>query len=135
LSGGDCAICCTGLALLVPLCSALVWVLMQVTCRGPRPPADLSAAVLIGAVLSAAVSLPLAWPLRASAYDLQLLSLLGVVNWPFLRDGGGRRPGARRPKPRCWANWKSSSVWLDLAGHAEAPPRRCWVAACWCWAH
>ncbi|MCO5977944.1 DMT family transporter [Ideonella oryzae] len=70
----------TGLALLVPLCSALVWVLMQVNARrATERQQDLSAAVLIGAVLSAAVSLPLAWPLQASAHDMQLLSLLGVV--------------------------------------------------------
>lgn len=69
----------TALALLVPVCSALVWVMMQVNARRGAAQQDLSAAVLIGAVLSAAVSLPLAWPLQASGHDMRLLSLLGVV--------------------------------------------------------
>lgn len=34
--------------------------------------------MLIGAVISAAVTLPLAWPLQASAHDLGLLATLGV---------------------------------------------------------
>jgi len=34
---------------------------------------------LIGALLSALSSLPLAWPLQASNHDLSLLALLGVV--------------------------------------------------------
>ncbi len=36
-------------------------------------------AVLIGALLSALLTLPLAWPLVASTHDLALLALLGVV--------------------------------------------------------
>ena len=36
-------------------------------------------AVLIGALLSAAITLPVAWPLSATAHDLSLLGLLGVV--------------------------------------------------------
>ena len=36
-------------------------------------------AVLIGALLSAAATLPLAWPLATSTHDLGLLALLGVV--------------------------------------------------------
>lgn len=39
---------------------------------------DMLPAVLIGAVLSAVVTLPLALPLKASAHDLGLLALLGV---------------------------------------------------------
>jgi drug/metabolite transporter (DMT)-like permease len=35
-------------------------------------------AVLIGAVISAAVTLPLAWPLQASLHDIGWLGLLGV---------------------------------------------------------
>src|SRR6185369_3875820 len=42
-------------------------------------PLDMLGAVLIGAVLSALVSLPLAWPFQASGRDLSLLALLGVV--------------------------------------------------------
>jgi drug/metabolite transporter (DMT)-like permease len=40
---------------------------------------DMLPAVLIGAVLSALATLPLAYPLQASAHDLGLLALLGVV--------------------------------------------------------
>ena len=36
-------------------------------------------AVLIGALLSALFSLPLAWPLQASGHDLALLALLGSM--------------------------------------------------------
>jgi drug/metabolite transporter (DMT)-like permease len=36
-------------------------------------------AVLLGALISAAVTLPLAWPLQASRRDLGLLALLGCV--------------------------------------------------------
>ena len=43
------------------------------------PPPDMLPAVLIGAVLSAGVTLPLAWPLTASVHDISLLALLGVV--------------------------------------------------------
>jgi len=35
--------------------------------------------VLLGALISAAVTLPLAWPLQASTHDLRLLALLGSV--------------------------------------------------------
>jgi drug/metabolite transporter (DMT)-like permease len=34
---------------------------------------------LLGALVSAALTLPLAWPFAASAQDLSLLALLGVV--------------------------------------------------------
>jgi drug/metabolite transporter (DMT)-like permease len=49
-------------------------VLPQVAAHQP----DMLLAVLLGAVLSAAITLPLAWPLTASTHDLQLLGLLGV---------------------------------------------------------
>ena len=47
--------------------------------RGSGRAQDMLPAVLIGAVLSAALALPLALPLAASAHDLGLLALLGVV--------------------------------------------------------
>jgi drug/metabolite transporter (DMT)-like permease len=37
------------------------------------------APVLLGALLSALLTLPLAWPFAASTHDLRLLALLGVV--------------------------------------------------------
>ena len=42
-------------------------------------PADMLVAVLLGALLSALLTLPLALPFEASAHDLRLLGLLGVV--------------------------------------------------------
>ena len=40
---------------------------------------DMPSAVLLGALLSAALTLPLAWPLQATAHDLGWLALLGSV--------------------------------------------------------
>jgi drug/metabolite transporter (DMT)-like permease len=68
----------TGVALAVPLAAAVNWTLLQ-HLKGHEAPPDMLSAVLIGALLSAAVTLPLAWPLAASAHDLSLLALLGVV--------------------------------------------------------
>ncbi len=70
-------------ALGVPLAGATNWTLLQhLHQRHARDPSisepDLLPAVWIGAVLSAAFTLPLAWPLRASAHDLSLLGMLGV---------------------------------------------------------
>jgi len=75
----------TLVSLAVPLAAAINWTLLQHISHGPgdpdddAPQEDMLPAVLIGAVLSAAVSLPLAWPLQASGHDLGLLGLLGVV--------------------------------------------------------
>ncbi|NRF69837.1 DMT family transporter [Aquincola sp. S2] len=71
-------------ALGVPLAGATNWTLLQyIHQKHQRDPSveepDMLPAVLIGALLSAAVTLPLAWPLSASAHDLSLLGLLGVV--------------------------------------------------------
>jgi drug/metabolite transporter (DMT)-like permease len=66
-------------AFAVPLASAVNWTVIQHSNRAGAAARDLMPAVLIGAVLSAAVTLPLAWPLAASAHDLGLLGLLGVV--------------------------------------------------------
>ena len=65
-------------ALAVPLAAACNWTMLQ-HLKSRRAPPDMLAAVLLGALLSALVTLPLAWPLRASAHDLGLLALLGVV--------------------------------------------------------
>ena len=64
-------------ALGVPLAAAVNWTVIQHSRLGAD--ADLLPAVLIGAVLSSAVTLPLALPFAASAHDLGLLALLGVV--------------------------------------------------------
>lgn len=71
----------TLVALGVPLAAAVNWTIIQRSshrAREQEPGQDMLPAVLIGAVLSALVSLPLAWPLQASVHDLSLLALLGV---------------------------------------------------------
>lgn len=71
-------------ALGVPLAAASNWTLLQHISHGRHDNSgddggrDMLLAVLLGALLSAAVTLPLAWPLRASAHDLGLLAGLGV---------------------------------------------------------
>ena len=67
----------TAVALAVPVAAAVNWTLLQHHRADPR--SDMLPAVLIGALLSAAMTLPLAWPLAASRHDLALLALLGVV--------------------------------------------------------
>lgn len=67
----------TLVALAVPIAAAVNWVLIQHTRQSAD--VDLLPAVLIGAALSALVTLPFAWPFAASAHDLWLLALLGVV--------------------------------------------------------
>lgn len=70
----------TLVALGVPFAAASNWTLIQHANRsGHRVPPDLLPAVLIGAVLSALVTLPLALPFAASPHDLGLLALLGTV--------------------------------------------------------
>ena len=61
-------------ALGVPLAAATNWCLLQKVGQG----GDMLPAVLIGALVSMAVTLPLAWPMQAGAHDLSLLALLGV---------------------------------------------------------
>lgn len=70
----------TAVALAVPVAAAVNWTLLQHVQRGRRENAtDMLPAVLIGALLSAAVTLPLALPFAASVHDLALLGLLGAV--------------------------------------------------------
>ncbi|MFN3611476.1 DMT family transporter [Tepidimonas sp.] len=64
-------------ALGAPLGGAFNWNLVQRSQREGHG-VDLVPAVLVGAALSAAVTLPLAWPLRASAHDVAWLAGLGV---------------------------------------------------------
>jgi drug/metabolite transporter (DMT)-like permease len=65
----------TAIALAVPLAAALNWTAIQ---RSRSGSADLLAAVLIGAALSALLTLGAALPFRATAHDLVLLGVLGV---------------------------------------------------------
>lgn len=89
LDTGDGALSLAGtlVALAVPLAGAVNFTVLQrvgmdrlkSTAPGGKPVQDMLPAVLIGALLSALTALPLAWPLQASAHDLRLLGLLGVV--------------------------------------------------------
>lgn len=67
----------TAVALCVPVAAAANWVLVQRQI-GRSHPVDLVPAVWVGALISAAVTLPLAWPLQGSAHDLMLLAGLGL---------------------------------------------------------
>jgi drug/metabolite transporter (DMT)-like permease len=67
-----------GVALAVPIAASVNWTLLQ-HLKGQANPPDMLGAVLIGALLSAAVTLPLALPFAATPRDLSLLVLLGVV--------------------------------------------------------
>ncbi len=79
----------TGLSLLgtivafaVPAAAAVNWTILQHAsqraARGETSP-DMMPAVLIGALLSALATLPLAAPFQASPHDVGLLALLGAV--------------------------------------------------------
>ncbi len=69
----------TAVALAVPLAAAVNWTLLQHLRNVQGPAGDLMPAVLIGALLSALLTLPLAWPLTATAADVGWLALLGVA--------------------------------------------------------
>ena len=72
-------------ALAVPMASAANWCVLQHVSHGSgdpdeaAPPNDMLLAVLIGAAMSAAVTLPLAWPLNTNTHDLTLLAGLGLL--------------------------------------------------------
>ena len=73
----------TLVALAVPVAAAVNWTLLQHTARhrgeaaGEAP--DMLVAVLMGAAASALLTLPLSLPFSASAHDIGLLALLGIV--------------------------------------------------------
>ncbi|WP_256353991.1 MULTISPECIES: DMT family transporter [unclassified Variovorax] len=67
----------TFVALCVPLALACNWTVVQ-HAHATGHDVDLVPAVLIGAALSALVTLPLAWPFQANAHDLELLAYLGL---------------------------------------------------------
>jgi drug/metabolite transporter (DMT)-like permease len=70
----------TAVALTVPIGGAIMWTLAQHNARAhPEDHQDMTPAVLIGAALSALVTLPLAAPFHASGHDVGLLVMLGVV--------------------------------------------------------
>jgi drug/metabolite transporter (DMT)-like permease len=80
----DASLIGTLVALLVPLAAAINFTTLQYAGDHQRaaagtPAPDMLPAVVIGAAISALVTLPLAYPLRASVHDLELLALLGIV--------------------------------------------------------
>jgi len=68
----------TLVALCVPFAGAVNWTITQ-RAHSQGHDVDLVPAVLVGAVISCLATLPLAAPLRASAHDIGLLALLGLV--------------------------------------------------------
>jgi len=64
-------------ALCVPLAAATQWTLVQKS-HAEGLDLDLVPSVLLGAVISCALTLPLAWPLQAGARDIGLLAGLGL---------------------------------------------------------
>jgi len=67
----------TLVAFCVPVAAAVNWTLVQRNRQQGRQ-LDLVPSVLVGALFSALATLPLAWPLVASAHDLALLAGLGA---------------------------------------------------------
>jgi drug/metabolite transporter (DMT)-like permease len=64
-------------ALCVPIAGATQWNLTQKS-QSFGVAIDLVPSVLLGAVLSSLITLPMAWPLQTSLHDMSLLALLGV---------------------------------------------------------
>lgn len=58
----------------IPVAGAINWIVLQRTGTS----VDLTSAVLLGGLISAALTLPLAWPLGVGLHDLTLLAVLGV---------------------------------------------------------
>ncbi len=65
-------------ALLVPLTAAINWIVVQ-HAHAHGEDVDLMPSVLVGGAISALAVLPLALPLQATAHDIGLLALLGLV--------------------------------------------------------
>lgn len=68
----------TLVALCVPLAGGVNWTVTQRS-HAQGQDVDLVPAVLVGAAISSLATLPLAMPLQASAHDVALLALLGLV--------------------------------------------------------
>ncbi len=68
----------TLVALCVPLAGAVNWTVVQRS-HAQGQDLDLVPSVLVGAVLSSLVTLPLALPFQATPHDLGLLAMLGTV--------------------------------------------------------
>ncbi|WOB10782.1 DMT family transporter [Piscinibacter gummiphilus] len=66
-------------AFAVPVAAAINWTVLQHVNHGNDETHDMLPAVLIGAVISSLVTLPLALPFKATPHDVALLGMLGVV--------------------------------------------------------
>ncbi len=64
-------------ALCVPVAGAVQWTLVQKS-HAEGLELDLVPSVLLGAMISSVVTLPLAWPFHASGHDVSLLAILGL---------------------------------------------------------
>lgn len=73
----DGSIAGTLVALCVPLAGAANWTITQHS-HDQGHEVDLIPAVLVGAFITAVVTLPLAWPMQASTHDIALLAGLGI---------------------------------------------------------
>ena len=100
-------------ALCVPVAAAVNWTLLQ-HLKG-REGADMLPAVLLGALLSSAVTLPLALPFAATARDVSLLALLKI---------GGRLSAITGDEPVMRATlitrmgeaaWRTTHAWDTMA--------------------
>jgi drug/metabolite transporter (DMT)-like permease len=67
----------TLVALCVPFAGAVNWTITQHS-HDQGHNVDLIPAVLVGSLIATLVTLPLAFPIRASAHDISLLAMLGV---------------------------------------------------------
>ncbi|MDB5895023.1 MAG: permease [Rhodoferax sp.] len=76
--GNDDQLVGTLVALCVPFAGALNWTVVQRSQAHGRN-VDLVPSVLVGALISAVVTLPLAYPFQATPHDLRLLAGLGLV--------------------------------------------------------
>jgi drug/metabolite transporter (DMT)-like permease len=68
----------TLVAMFVPIAAGVNWTVTQRSHAQGRD-VDLVPAVLVGAAISSAITLPLAMPFQASRHDIALLALLGLV--------------------------------------------------------
>ena len=64
-------------ALLVPIAGAINWTVVQ-SSRSHGKKIDLVPAVLVGAVISSLLTLPLSFPMQATPHDIGLLAVLGL---------------------------------------------------------
>ncbi len=73
----DASLVSTLVTLMVPLAGAVNWTVTQHS-HAQGHDVDLVPAVLVGAVISVAMTLPLAFPFQATGHDLALLAVLGL---------------------------------------------------------